>query len=1412
MPTVNYTTPGTYTFTVVAYTTLSVDVSAPGGGSSYDRVTNGSSGGNSSFGSSSAVVAYGGTGNTRTGQPAAQGGFGGAVTVGGGGAGSSSVSSGGGSFYWGSAGGRVTQTWAPSDGGAPAASANITVVVGQAGTDAGDGVTAGTGYVSITYTASLVATPLSTSLLLHFDGPYAPDSAGRHAVNLQSGATLTSARSKIGSGSLSCDGTAASYVVTDGNAPHSDFGFALDDFTIETWIWVNSFRNVGYDGGIYDGRNAGDANNPYLGFYWNGSAEVVQYYTQQGAHTITTTTPIPVNQWVHVALVRYLQVSRVYVNGVSEGGTFSDTYSYTNTYATINYGPCANCYIDEYRISRGARYTANFTPSVAPFPPYYFVPLALAPSADGTVLLLHLDGANGSTAYPDATARHVVNPGGSGGALSTALSKFGPSSFHSATQSGMLVNDASADFLFDTNNFTIDLWFYLTALPSVVGGDFVLYWPYLTGSEANVSIAVTAGGNFLYSTNRIVGATAVTTNVWHHAALVRSGGTLTLYLDGVSQGSIADTSNYGQVGSTNYPLFLTYGYLDEVRVTKGRALWTGNFTPPTAPYTPTPMVGTAALGLPGLTTVDGNTVLLLHCEGTQFATTFTDYSGKNHAVTSNGGTRVNNNTGAARFGGGGAEFGGTTAFYLSLDSGVDFAFGLGDFTIEAWVNLVGLPSTTGATFIIYDSRDAGATVAPFVVIDGPTNKFQFGYDGAIPITGTTVATTGVWYHVAAVRAAGVTKLYVNGVQEGPIYADPNNYAVGAGGYPRIGASGPAYSPGCFNGFMDEIRVSRVARWTTNFSPPTAPYPPYQFFAQPLAPASPVLGNAWPLQSIDAATVLLLHCDGFNGSTVVPDTSGRNHPVTQNGNAKLATAQERFGSSSLSNDGTIGSYLTLDGSNDFAFGTGDFTVDLWFFPNASGTNQTIYDSRPNSVNGLYPVIYFSGSTINFYQNSLNVIAGVTTLTIGAWYHVALVRAAGVTKLYLNGVQEGPSYTDTNNYLVGASAPVISGNAFTSTGNTVNGYLDEIRVTKGVARWTNNFSPPNAPYGYLFYGTPLAPSSPAFGTPGLGGSMAALDLVTSSPVFTAPALTHFYAIPHAIDLVTGSPYLGLGYSIGVLRANNLVTGSPVVPVDPTLQQHPQILYGDDLVPDSPVLGKPGRIPSPPPTYPADMDRHVRRSGDDYAQALIDLLPRGQAWPRDPGSTMIQALTGLAMFYGYVDGRAADLLETESDPRATLELLPDWERNWGLPDPCFQETTTIGERRDILVMKMTMLGGQSRDFFFSVAEFMGYSIFIEEYSPFMVGISQCGDTSALSQDRKSPRWQIGRPEMRFYWTIHVTNASLNWFRASQGQAGVDPHLRIGLFLDQNCLFNRWKPAHTEIVYSYSNLQPGHSMDGTP
>jgi uncharacterized protein YmfQ (DUF2313 family) len=257
----------------------------------------------------------------------------------------------------------------------------------------------------------------------------------------------------------------------------------------------------------------------------------------------------------------------------------------------------------------------------------------------------------------------------------------------------------------------------------------------------------------------------------------------------------------------------------------------------------------------------------------------------------------------------------------------------------------------------------------------------------------------------------------------------------------------------------------------------------------------------------------------------------------------------------------------------------------------------------------------------------------------------------------------------------------------------------------------------------------------------------------------------------------------------------------------------------------------------------DRHIRRNGDDYAVGLANLLPQGLAWPRHAGSVVMKVVKGLAQFWGdVVDSRAADLLERESDPRFTIELLPDWERNWGLPDPCYSAPQSIAERQMALVMRMTMLGAQSRQFFIDVAARLGYTITITEYRPFFVAMDGCGDCRVygaagapdpvmrnqwnqsimappgdhyVSDGELSewPNYGLGPLENRYYWTVHVHQAKLVWFRVTSGQTGVDPHLRIGLADDLECLLNRWKPAHTQIIFDYSGLSnPGDPMAGTP
>jgi uncharacterized protein YmfQ (DUF2313 family) len=227
----------------------------------------------------------------------------------------------------------------------------------------------------------------------------------------------------------------------------------------------------------------------------------------------------------------------------------------------------------------------------------------------------------------------------------------------------------------------------------------------------------------------------------------------------------------------------------------------------------------------------------------------------------------------------------------------------------------------------------------------------------------------------------------------------------------------------------------------------------------------------------------------------------------------------------------------------------------------------------------------------------------------------------------------------------------------------------------------------------------------------------------------------------------------------------------------------------------------------------DRYIRRGQAEYTHALQALLPMGIAWPRWVDATLTYVVKGLAGILGFCDGRAGDLLQRESDPRQTVEMLDSWERAWGLPDPCYAGPSTIGERQKALVMRMTLMGAQSQQFFINMAAYIGYGITISEYRPFMVGVDRCGDNRALLNEGFGPRpCQIGHPQMRFVWTVHVHAVRLTWFRVNAGQVGIDPHLRIAKALDLECVIRRWRPAHSQVLFDYSGVTVPNPMEGTP
>jgi hypothetical protein len=211
--------------------------------------------------------------------------------------------------------------------------------------------------------------------------------------------------------------------------------------------------------------------------------------------------------------------------------------------------------------------------------------------------------------------------------------------------------------------------------------------------------------------------------------------------------------------------------------------------------------------------------------------------------------------------------------------------------------------------------------------------------------------------------------------------------------------------------------------------------------------------------IDAFTVLLMHADGSDTSTTFTDSSAYSNTLTAVGNAQIDTAITKFGSGSAML--ALNSYINLNGNSNFAFGDGDFTIDFWFYLLGSKAFHSLYDSRP--IGGTVwpaPAIYID-TALN-YRFDGNDIVG-TMPSIGTWHHCAVTRSGTTTRLFLNGVLQG-SATDTTAYVNEADRPRMGRVGDTTSNNfDLNGHIDELRVSKGIARWTSNFTPPTSAYG-------------------------------------------------------------------------------------------------------------------------------------------------------------------------------------------------------------------------------------------------------------------------------------------------------------------------------------------------------------
>jgi hypothetical protein len=627
-------------------------------------------------------------------------------------------------------------------------------------------------------------------------------------------------------------------------------------------------------------------------------------------------------------------------------------------------------------------------------------------------MLLHGDGTNGAqnnTFLDGSTNNYTITRNGN-----TTQGSFSPygsnwSNYFLNTSNGNRItwpfNGSAVQTAVAGTNYTIEFWVF--RLPFVNAFQVILSTANdrnnfgIIGSTDTLEIK-SNGGTTMFS---ISANTYIPLNTWTHVALNCSGTTWTLYFNGTSYGTYSGasktsfTSGTAQLGGRND--CDGCGYLSNFRVSTV-ARYSGNFTPSTTPFTS-----------------DANTAMLT-CQSNRFI----DVSSNAQALTANGdmsvqrfnpfGTATAYSTSVI----GGSGFFDGSGDYLNTANSSAFAFGTGDFTVECWIN-------TGSNNVGLAEVDGGSTGYWMWHINAGTMSWQNTRGGAnlFLITGAGAVCDNAWHHLAIVRNSSVTKAYWDGVEKASA-SDTTNYS-GTGGNLNVAYETAAGK--ILNGYMANFRIVKgTAVYTSAFTPPTA-----------------------PLTSITNTSILT----NFQNAAIF-DNAMMNDLETV-GNAQISTSVKKYGTGSLAFDGT-GDYLKIPSTSNLAFGTGDFTFECWFYPLTLPADvSTMYSSNNDATT--------SGTiTINVFDDGKvkigDLYATSSSLSTNAWSHIAICRASGTLRIFINGTQGSSNSVSTNYTSDGGyiGARKVSGTTYAVT----NGYIDDLRITKGYARYTANFTTPTS----------------------------------------------------------------------------------------------------------------------------------------------------------------------------------------------------------------------------------------------------------------------------------------------------------------------------------------------------------------
>jgi len=626
----------------------------------------------------------------------------------------------------------------------------------------------------------------------------------------------------------------------------------------------------------------------------------------------------------------------------------------------------------------------------------------------------------------------------------------------------------SDDYSFGSGDFTIEFW--VKPEGTLTNKGYVCKWytsgqlEWFVGTNSDIV-------KFAYSTNgngytiQPDSGYSMQSGVWQHIAVARSGNDVKLFVDGIQKGSTHNDAGVAYHEGTN-PLVIGSnehggeswrmdGKISNLRITKGQALYTSNFTPSTTPLTTTSQSATASnvkLLCCNKSTPTGNTV-----------TTSSIVTGGNPTVSS--GTVNGFTTGKVGFDG--------IDDRLEIADTTDFEFGSGDFTVEAWIrqpNQAGSNASSSTIvnkwhnqgndkeWILRIQEDSGNKLQWIQTQDGNSNQFT---------TGSTNLANDTWYHVAAVGHSGNIKLFVNGTLEtlsgntsqGTIHAHSNPLYLGY----NLSSNGQ-----WMDGEISNLRITKgQALYTSNFTPSTSA----------LTTTS---------QGATESNVKLLCCKSSSSATaadVVPST------ITTNGNPASATYNPfsttlgavNFASTGLSS-GT-GESLTITGDSSLDLGSGAFTIEAWVKMNSNqGSNWNVLAASSGYLfgNGVSSWnIYVRGTDgLRIYESSggpgenwTNTFINDNMFNNSSWTHIAWTRVSNGNNtsnnnntIWINGVGQGSfsnrenSFDDGQKLYLGASDYNQNG---TATEYGFDGSISNFRLTKGQALYTSNFTPSTTP---------------------------------------------------------------------------------------------------------------------------------------------------------------------------------------------------------------------------------------------------------------------------------------------------------------------------------------------------------------